>query len=144
MNIFGKKSALFDILYKTFFLGLSVLAALSTTAKGQEEQQPTAAEMAAKLANSSVAVAQMSSNFDFTFYEGDLPDAGKQDSFVYTLQPTIPFPMENGKSFFCRPAIPVHIKQPVYDVGSAWDDKTALGEISFDIAYGGTNNSETT
>jgi len=119
--------------------GLFILALFPLTIYAQEEQS-SAAEMAAKLANPSVALGQMSSNFDFTFYRGSLDNANNQFAFVYSFQPTIPFTLKNGKNLFFRPAIPILFKQPVY-TGSGWENKFALGEISFDFAYGGTNSS---
>jgi hypothetical protein len=111
-----------------------VLAPLSLSA-----QELSTAEMAAKLANPTVPLGQMSSNFDFTFYGGDLPDAGKQFSAAYTFQPTVPFNLGGPNSLFFRPAIPVLFGQPVY-TGDGWDNVTGLGEISFDIAFGGTTD----
>lgn len=121
-------------------LSLCVLFSLNLGAQEEEPKKLTAAEMAAKLANPSAAVGQMSSNFDFTFFDGNLPGASDQFGLTYTFQPTIPFSFENGKSLFFRPAFPVLLKQPVYD-GNSWENKTAFGEIAFDVAYGGTNDS---
>jgi hypothetical protein len=43
-----------------------------------QEDTPDAAAMAKKLANPTAAVASLTSNFDFTEYGGNLPDANNQ------------------------------------------------------------------
>jgi hypothetical protein len=102
------------------------------------EPGASAAEMAEKLANPTAAVASMTSNFDFTEYEGNLPGADDQRGWSYVFQPSLPFPQASGKNILFRPAIPVLVKQPVFD-GGEWKDEFELGDIGFDLAYGGTN-----
>ena len=103
----------------------------------QAEEELDAAAMAKKLANPTAAVSGLSNNFNFTMFDGDLPGASDQTGWSYLLQPGFPFPQGNGKNILFRPAVPVFFQQPVYDgVGDGWTNEFALGDISFDLAYG--------
>jgi len=105
-----------------------------------QEDAPDAAEAAAKLANPTAAVASLGNNFDFTEFGGGLPDANNQRGWSYLFQAGFPFPQENGKNILFRPAVPLLFKQPVFDSNSGeWNDQFELGDVSFDLAYGGTN-----
>ena len=101
---------------------------------------PNAAEMARKLANPTAALASLTSNINFTEFTGDLPGAKDQRGWNYLFQPAFPFPQANGKNILFRPAIPLLAKQPVFDADSGdFSDEFELGDISFDLAYGGTS-----
>jgi hypothetical protein len=120
-----------------FLLVVFTLVALPMRA-GWAQQGPTAAEMAEKLANPTTALASLTSNFDFTEYTGDLPQAGNQRGWKYIFQPVFPFPQKNGANLLFRPAVPILFKQPVFGNGE-FSDETELGDIGFDLVYGGTH-----
>ena len=106
-----------------------------------QEEVPDAAAMAKEMSNPTAAVASLGNNFDFREYGGNLPDAGNQRGWGYLFQAGFPFPQDNGKNILFRPAVPGLFKQPVFDSNSgSWDDQFELGDISYDLAYGGTND----
>jgi hypothetical protein len=98
--------------------------------------------MAEKLSNPTTAVGSLANNFIFTEFEGDLPGADDQRGWNYLFQPVLPFPQRNGKNILFRPAVSVLAKQPVLDPASGeWDDEFELGDLGFDLVYGGTSKS---
>jgi len=105
-----------------------------------DAQQPTAAEMAAKLANPTAALGSLSHNFDFTQFGGNLPGAGDQTGWKYVFQPQLPFP-QGGAALIFRPALPILFKQPIATGPGVWENKVELGDIGYDVAYGGTSKS---
>ncbi len=104
---------------------------------------PSAAEIAKELSNPATPVSSLGNNIEYRKFKGDLPGADDQESWVYTFQPAFPFPMGDGKILAFRPAFPVLLQQPVFDATtSSFDDKgVELGDIPFDLAYGGTSKS---
>jgi len=115
---------------------LITIGLLSSLAFGQGK--PTAAEIAAKMANPTTVPAQMVHNFDFKQYQGSLPGASDQTAFSYLLQPVFPLGSKSTR-FTLRPAIPLLLSQPVYDADTnIWDSKIGLGDIGFDLVYGTT------
>ena len=116
------------------FLAFVPLASLA------QDDAPDAAAMAQELSNPTAAVASLGNNFDFTEYGGNLPDANNQRGWGYLFQAGFPFPQGNGKNILFRPAIPLLFKQPVFDsTSNSWNDQFELGDIGFDLAYGGTS-----
>ena len=99
--------------------------------------------IAKEMSNPTAAVASLSSNFDFASYNGTLPGAGSQSSVTYLLQPVFPFPQANGNNVLFRPAIPVPFDRPVFTGAGFEEADLGLGDISFDLAYGGTSKSGT-
>jgi len=105
---------------------------------------PSAAEMAEKLANPSLAIGQMTSHFTTSQFRGNLPGASEQDNFVYQFQPSLPFPVgDDGKAIMFRPAVNAFFDQPVFNPGtnSFEEQSLELGDIPFDLVYGGTSKS---
>jgi hypothetical protein len=102
---------------------------------------PSAAEIAKELSNPATLVSSLGNNIEYRKFKGDLPGAGDQESWVYTFQPAFPFPMGDGKILAFRPAFPVLLQQPVFDAttGGFEDKGVELGDIPFDLAYGGTS-----
>ena len=104
--------------------------------------QPSAEEMAAKLANPTSPVMTIGNNFDFVNFDGDLPGASGQSSFRYVFQTVFPFKLANGGSVFFRPAIPVMFNEPVPAGADGWREVgTDLGDVGFDFSYGKTTAS---
>ena len=104
--------------------------------------QPTAEELAAKLANPTSPVMTIGNNIDFVAFDGDLPGASGQSSFRYVFQTSFPFKLSNGGTVFFRPGIPVMFNEPVPVGPNQWDDVGAdLADTGFDLSYGKTTES---
>ncbi len=123
----------------TSFLAFNPIA-LADKAKSSESKSLSLEEIAKELSNPATPVAQLNNVFEFQTFKGDLPGADSQTSFTYSFQPSIPFPLKNGKLLFFRPLIPVLLDEPVFNPArNDFDSKGVdLGDISFDLAYGGT------
>jgi len=101
----------------------------------------TAEEIAAELANPNTVLGTLNTNFDYKTFQGTTPNANDQNSLVISFQPSLPYPLGEGKNFFIRPLIPLIVKQPVLSVSSNTgfeDAEFELGDIGFDAAYGQT------
>lgn len=119
-------------------------AAIKPEATAKADAGPSAAEMAKKLANPSLAIGQMTSHFTTSQFRGTLPGASEQDNFVYQFQPSLPFPVgSDGKAILFRPAVSVFFDQPVFDsVTNSFEEQSLeIGDIPFDLVYGGTSKS---
>jgi hypothetical protein len=103
--------------------------------------QPSAAEMAQKLANPTNPIMTIGNNFDFVTFDGDLDGADDESSFRYLFQTVFPFKLSDNKgTVFFRPAIPIFFNEPVPDGQGGFDDKGIdLGDIGFDLSYGNTS-----
>lgn len=104
--------------------------------------EPSADEVAKKLANPNAPLASLTMKLQYKTYQGDLPKAEDQDSTTLLFQPSLPFPLaEKGTSILFRPAIPLQIDQPSFEGGTKrFDEVTGLGDISFDLAYAMTSS----
>ncbi|MCP3880943.1 MAG: hypothetical protein GY701_21485 [Sulfitobacter sp.] len=105
------------------------------------EQAKSADEIAKELANPAGSLASLNFNLQYQTFKGDLPDADDQDSWSLIFQPTLPFPVgDQGRRVIFRPAVPVLFDQPVFDADKrTFDDANlALGDITFDLVYAGT------
>ena len=105
--------------------------------------QPSAEEMAQKLANPTNPIMTIGNNFDYVTFQGDLPGAEEESSFRYLFQTVFPFKLADGKgTVFFRPAVPIFFNEPVPDgLGSFSSEGTDLGDIGFDFSYGQTSKS---
>lgn len=104
--------------------------------------QPSAEELAAKLANPTAPVMTLGNNFDYVSFDGDLPGSSSQSSFRYVFQTVFPFKLSNGGSVFFRPAIPVMFNEPIPVGGDGWQEVgTDLADMGFDLSYGKTTAS---
>lgn len=100
---------------------------------------PSADEIAKQLANPNTALATLTTKLQVRTFTGDLPNAGDQAGTTLLVQPSFPFPLATGATVFFRPAIPLLLDQPVFNVGRRdFDSKAGLGDITFDLAYGRT------
>jgi hypothetical protein len=114
--------------------GLAMAAlAVPVTAFAQD-----ADSIARALSNPAAANSSFTSNFDFTTYTGSLPGADDQTSWVYLLQPSIPFPLAGGSTFLFRPAIPIIFDTPLPNGGGFEGSGVKFGDIAYDFAYGKT------
>ena len=104
-------------------------------------QEKSADEVAKELSNPAGSLASLSNNIEYTTFKGDLPGAGDQNAWTYTFQPILPFPVgDKGRRIIFRPLVPVPLNQPVFKVnkGKFEDADVNLGDITFDLAYAGT------
>jgi len=108
-------------------------------------QDVSADQVAKELANPNNDLAKLAFKNRYTWYDGDLPKADKQDNYSLLFQPVFPFslgvkPNGNKMVMFARPAIPVLAAQPVFNASQGdFNTYTALGDIGFDWAYGETS-----
>ncbi len=151
-------------------LGLPVLA-LATgedaenlaydTAGSVERDELSLDEIAMELSNPVTALATINNDFEYRIYQGSLPAADDDTAYIYTLRPSIPIPLSNGKNILMRFGIPINGEQPIYAVGNEqvspflirqnastiptdgtfdnYHGHSHLGDIDFDIAYGGVS-----
>ncbi len=115
---------------------------LADKAKPMEFKSQSVEELAKELSNPATPLASINNVFEFFTFKGDQPGADSQTSFTYSFQPSIPFPLDNGKLLIFRPLIPVLLDEPVFNPArNDFDSKGVdLGDISFDLAYGGTKD----
>ncbi|MFZ9037798.1 MAG: hypothetical protein ACO3DT_06995 [Gammaproteobacteria bacterium] len=122
---------------KTVNPRLSLLLAMCILLPGyahaQEEQSLD--EIAKELANPNTSVASLTLKLQYRMFEGDLDDAGDQDSTTFLFQPSLPFKRDDGSKIIWRPAVPFIVDQPLFQGGDDWDEETGMGDISFDLAY---------
>jgi len=97
----------------------------------------SASEMAAKLADPNAVIGTMTMNFDYLMHDGSLPGAGSESSFTLGFQPSLPYPLGGGKTFFARPLFPILIDQTVPASDGGFESVSGeLGNIGFDTAVG--------
>jgi hypothetical protein len=132
---------------KLFLAAIFSLTSLSTFAqektKLEELDEETTSEIAAQLANPNTTLSTMNFNFDYINYQGDLPDAGSQNSVVMSFQPILPIPLSETMNLFVRPNIPIYFTQPTYGTNGFENQGFNLGNISADVAVGKTFPSKT-
>ncbi len=131
---------------KSFMLACLIVFAIS--GKAQEDNQTkgdekSASEIAADLANPNTTLGTMNFNFDYVHYQGNLPNAGSQNSFTMGFQPILPVPLSKTVNLFVRPNIPLYFTQPTYGANGFENQGFNLGNISADIAVGKTFPSKT-
>lgn len=117
---------------KSLAVIMSGLLLTSTVAIANEESNQTADQAAKELANPNTAYASLNLKLQ---YSGGYDGGG--DNFTTVLQPTLPFPMENGDKIIFRPAISYvqndfNVNTPT---SSQHMDQSGVSDISFDLAY---------
>jgi hypothetical protein len=101
--------------------------------------EPSAAEIAQKLANPNAPMASLTFRLQQRSFNGDLPGASKQSGTALMFQPSFPFTLENGDVVFFRPNIPLQFSAPAIDpISGDFESESGLGDIVFDVAYGRT------
>ena len=98
-------------------------------------------------------------HFDYSSFQGDLPEAGEQSNWNYALTPVIPIGLSNGRKLILRATLPISFGTPAYVTENRdyadwlirqradtlpYDDYFVgghghLDDITYDIAYGGVN-----
>ena len=76
----------------SLFLGL-VVAFVICLASPTWAEEKSASEIANELANPNTSIGFLANILDYTTYDGDLPDSDDQDSWRYSFQPSIPYPI---------------------------------------------------
>jgi len=100
---------------------------------------PSKEEIAKEMANPNTALTSLKLQTQYFSFDGDLPLADDQDMVKLFLQPTLPFPLENGKTLWVRPGLPYVFDQPIYDPSSRrLGSRSGLGDITLDVQYGAT------
>jgi len=118
-------------------------------------------EIAKELSNPVTALATFNADIEFRSYQGDLAGADDQSAFIYNFEVSLPIPLDNGKNILMRATIPINGNQPLYYVDRVEypeflvrqlgdslpadrefiDGHDHLGDVKFDIAYGGVSDS---
>jgi hypothetical protein len=102
---------------------------------------PSAAEIAAQLANPSSPLAALNFNLQCRSFKGDLRGADDESSTSLLFQPQFPFVLESGNQVIFRPAISILADQPFFDVNTeTFDSEAGLSDISFDLLVSRTSD----
>jgi len=118
-------------------------------------------EIALELSNPVSKLFSIRNEFEYRLYQGSLPAASDESAFIYNFQASTPIPLKNGKTIQIRFNVPVNGTQPIYEVGNkeispflirqnastiptngTFDNShghSHLGDVSFDVAYGGVS-----
>ncbi len=118
-------------------------------------------EIALELSNPVSKLFSIRNEFEYRLYQGSLADASDESAFIYNFQASTPIPLENGKTIQIRFNVPVNGTQPIYEFGNkeispflirqnastiptngTFDNShghSHLGDVSFDVAYGGVS-----
>ena len=103
------------------------------------KHKKSAEEIAKELANPATPLSSLGNTLEYREFEGNLPGADGEESWVYSFQPSFPFSVGEGAILALRPAFPLVIDQPVPAAGGGFiDEGPELGDISFDFIYGKT------
>lgn len=146
------------------FKMLSVLYALilllpAVALAATENEEKTLDEIAKALSNPVAAISYVGNDFQYRSYQGDLPGADDQSGESYLIKPAFGIPLSNGKNILLRATIPVRLSQPKYVADREYYDflirqkadsmpgdgafesgHSFLGDVTYDIAYGGVND----
>jgi hypothetical protein len=128
------------IIFISLFAFASIV--LADRAKPAEFKSYSMEELAKELSNPATPLASLNNFFEFYTFKGNLPGAESQTRFSYGFQPSIPFPLKNDKVLILKPLVPLLLDEPVFNpVRNEFDSKGVdLGDISFELAYGGTDD----
>jgi hypothetical protein len=122
-----------------YLLGALALLIVMTPALAEEAGGRSKDEIARELANPNTVLTSLKLQIQYYSFDGNLPLADEQNMLKLYLQPTLPFPLKNGKTLWVRPGVPFVIDQPIYDVDSRrLGSRSGLGDITLDVQYGTT------
>lgn len=102
---------------KIFVGALALIVGLAPLAAA-ESSTPSSDEIAKELANPNTVLTSLNLQIQYFSFDGNLPLADDQDMVRLYFQPTLPFPLENGKTLWVRPGVPYVFDQPIYDPSS--------------------------
>lgn len=116
----------------TLLTALVLIALFLGAAQAAENDKLTKDEIAKELANPNTALTSLKLQTQYFSFDGDFPDADDLDMVKLFLQPTLPFPLENGYTLWVRPGVPFIIDQPVFNTDSLrLDDESGLGDQQY-------------
>jgi hypothetical protein len=118
-------------------------------------------DIAKELSNPVTALATFNIDIEYRIYQGNLPGADDQSTFIYNFQPSFPIPLDNGKNILLRATFPIWGDQPLYFVDGVEypkfrvrqladvlpqdrefiDGHDHLSDIELNFAYGGVSDS---
>ena len=139
MNRIGQLISIFSKLL-VILIGILGLAAAPALAS-----KKSADDIAKELSNPAGSLASLNLNLQYQTFKGDIAGADEQDSWSILFQPVLPFPIgDSGRRFIFRPLVPVLFNQPIFDASENQFSEAdpALGDITFDLAYAGTEMKE--
>ena len=124
-------------------------------------------DIAKELSNPVTALASFNTDIQYRTYQGDLFGADDQSGIRFEFKPSIPIPLSNGKNVLMRANIPVNGDVPAWQVpfghplwildfdypdfrlrqspqitdstGGFIEAHSGLGDVEFDVAYGGVS-----
>jgi len=147
---------------------LTISASVSLAAEDDQASSSLAEmsldEIAKESSNPVTALGSFEFNMEFRGYQGSLPGADDQSTYIYNFRTSLPIPLDNGKNILMSMLIPVYGDQPLYYVDPPnnvqlpeWrvrqladtlptdkafiDGHDHLADVEFDIAYGGVSDS---
>ena len=85
-----------------YVLGVLALLIVVTPALAEEAGGQSKDEIAKELANPNTVLTSLKLQIQYYSFDGNLPRAGEQNMLKLFLQPTLPFPLENGKMLWVR------------------------------------------
>jgi len=133
---------LLPLLFVTLLLSLPAAAEDNTL---ETKKELSVDEVARELANPNTPLASLTLKNQYRLYTGDLLHANDQHSFTVLFQPSFPMTIGRTKTaegeikdmLFFRPAFPLIIDQPVFDVSKAdFRHVTGMADIGFDLMLG--------
>ena len=124
---------------KKIITTLTFLTSLAFISSAQQvDHTSDAAAIAKELTNPNTTLGSLNFQGDYMHYQGDLPAAEQQNSYVISFQPILPYPIKPGLNIFLRPLIPCVISGPVWSETEGFENKSGLGDISVDLVVGKT------
>jgi len=97
----------------------------------------SASEIAAELTNPNTTLGILTTLYDYKTFAGSRDGASSQSAQSITFQPSLPYPLGEGKNLFFRPAFPLIIEQPVIGATGEFEDSgVEFGDISYDASMG--------
>jgi hypothetical protein len=118
-------------------------------------------EIAIELSNPVTGLRTVAFDFELQTYQGSLPEANDKDTYRMVFTPSWPIRLDNGKNLLLRARIPVNGDMPNWKPvdfldwaefllrqlpeidetqGGFGDGHDHMGDISFDVGYGGVGD----
>jgi len=156
------------LIISAYLACLLVVPALYAAADGDKESY-SLDEIAKELSNPVTTLASVRTDIEYRTYQGDLPKSSDQSNTVFMIKPSLPIPLKNGKNILMRATIPIYVDMPAWqvpfghpmwiqdydypdfrlrqspqiteDTGGYHSLHGHVGDIGFDVAYGGVSDS---
>jgi len=95
---------------------------------------PSAAEIAAELANPNSPLGTMNFIFDYSSFQGNISGADQANSSRLAFQPGMPYPLTETANLFFRPLFPLIVDQDVPGPAGFENVEFELGDITYDLS----------